>query len=58
MNKYQIGDLVWLHGGGWCNHPLIVVGYVDKYVEVFWQKTNCTLSFPESMLHSQPQEEQ
>ena len=56
MNTYQIGDLVWLHGGGWWNHPLIVVGYVDKYVEVFWNKTNSTLSFPESMLHTQPQE--
>ena len=56
MNTYQIGALVWLHGGGWWNHPLIVVGYVDNYVEVFWYKTNSTLSFPESMLHSQPQE--
>ena len=56
MKKHQIGDLVWLHGGGWSNYPLIVVGYVDKHVEVFWHKTNSTLSFPESMLHTQPQE--
>ena len=32
MNKHQIGDLVWLHGGGWSNIPLIVMGHVDKHV--------------------------
>jgi hypothetical protein len=56
MNKYQIGDLVWLHGGGWSNIPLIVVGYVNKHVEVFWHTGNSTLSFPEDMLRSKPQE--
>lgn len=56
MSKYEIGDLVWINGSEWSNYPLIVVRCVDKHVEVFWHKTNSTLSFPESMLRTKPQD--
>lgn len=60
MNKHEIGDIVWLHGKGWDEHPLIVLDIVgdhdhvkvmsmrnDKYI---WFFTPC-------QLHHRPKEQ-
>jgi hypothetical protein len=57
--KYQIGDLVWLHGKGWCTHPLLVIGILGdyKHIKVMSTKDNSfTMTFVPQNLHTQPRE--
>jgi hypothetical protein len=57
--KYQIGDLVWLHGKGWCTHPLLVVGILGDYKNIKVMSTHDSdwiMTFPPQMLFTQPKE--
>ena len=57
--RYEIGDLVWLHGKGWCTHPLLVVGIIGDYehIEVMSTKDNgWIMTFVPQMLFTQPKE--
>lgn len=57
--KYEIGDLVWLRGKGWCTHPLLVVAIIGdhEHIEVMSTKDNSRImSFVPQSLHTQPQE--
>jgi len=57
--KHQIGDLVWLHGKGWCTHPLLVVGIFGdyKHIQVMSTKDNgLIMTFVPQNLHTQPRE--
>ena len=57
--KHQIGDLVWLHGKGWCTHPLLVVGIIGDYKHIkvmSTQDTDWIMTFVPEMLFTQPKE--
>jgi len=57
--KHQIGDLVWLHGKGWCSHPLLVVGILGDYKHIKVMSINdnsLLMTFPPQMLFTQPKE--
>jgi hypothetical protein len=57
--RYEIGDLVWLHGKGWCTEPLLVVGIFGDYehIKVMSIINNSLLmTFAPQALHRQPME--
>jgi len=57
--KHEIGDLVWLHGKGWCSHPLLVIGIIGDYRHIQVMSTNnnkLTMTFIPQQLHRQPKE--
>ena len=57
--RYEIGDLVWLRGKGWCTHPLLVIGILGDYRHIQVMSTNdnsLMMTFVPQNLHRQPQE--
>lgn len=57
--KHQIGDLVWLHGKGWCPHPLLVIGIIGNYEHIQVMSTvdnDLIMTFVPQNLHTQPLE--
>jgi hypothetical protein len=57
--KYEIGDLVWLHGKGWWKHPLLVIGIIGdhQHVQVMSINNNSLMmTFVPQQLHRQPKE--
>ena len=60
MNKHEIGDLVWLHGKGWDEHPLLVLDIIGEYdhVKVMSMRNDRYIwFFTPSQLHPNPKEQ-
>jgi len=60
MNKHEIGDIVWLHGRGWDDHPLLVLEIIGDHdhLKVMSMRNNKHIWFyPPSSLYPHPKEQ-